>query len=160
MASYPKIMWYKIPMSQKIGIKVNGCFIIGLHGDTRESIKETVQYSKKLMPNTAQFYPHMVYPGTGSFEWAESNNLLEHKDWSKWNTPEGFHNTPLSLNGLSSQDLLELADDARREFYTNPKYLIKMLAQSLTSFSEFQRMLIAGRSFFPLLFSYFIKKNK
>ena len=147
-------------MASKIGIKVNGCFIIGLHGDTRESIKETVQYSKKLMPNTAQFYPHMVYPGTGSFEWAESNNLLEHKDWSKWNTPEGFHNTPLRLNGLSSQDLLELADDARREFYMNPKYLIKMFVQSLTSFSEFQRMLIAGRSFFPLLFSYFIKGKK
>ena len=43
--------------------------------------------------------------------------------------------------------LLELADEARISFYTNPKYLWKMFVQSLFSFKEFQRMLIAGRSF-------------
>ena len=102
----------------------------------------------------------MVYPGTGSFKWAEENDLLEHQDWDKWNTADGFHNTPLKINGLSSQDLLNLADKGRKEFYTNPKYILKMLFQSLTSFSEFQRMLIASKSFFPLLLSYLIDSRK
>ena len=146
--------------ANKIGIKVNGCFILGLHGDTPETIQSTIEYSKKLMPNTAQFYPHMVYPGTGSFEWAEDNNLLEHKDWTKWNTSEGFHNTPLKINGLSSADLLNLADKARKEFYTNPKYIFKMFFQSLSSFREFQRMIIASKSFFPLLISYIFSSKK
>ena len=146
--------------ANKIGMKVNGCFILGLHGDTPETIQNTIEYSKKLMPNTAQFYPHMIYPGTGSFKWAEDNNLLEHKDWSKWNTQEGFHNTPLKINGLSSSDLLALADKARKDFYTNPKYILKMFFQSLSSFSEFQRMLIASKSFFPLLFSYIRSSKK
>jgi len=144
--------------ANEIGMKVNGCFILGLHGDTADTIQNTIEYSKKLMPNTAQFYPHMVYPGTGSFKWAEDNNLLEHKDWTKWNTDEGFHNTPLKINGLSSRDLLDLADKARKEFYLNPWYILKMLRQSLTSFSEFQRIIIAGKSFFPLLYSYIFKK--
>lgn len=143
-----------------VGMKVNGCFIIGLPGDTRESIQNTINYSKKLLPNTAQFYPHMVYPGTGSFEWAETNDMLEHTDWRKWTTPEGFHNTPLRINGITSGELLALADEGRRQFYTNPKYLMKMFFQSLTSFSEFQRMIIAGRSFVPILFEYIFSNKK
>lgn len=145
--------------ANNVGIKVNGCFIIGLHGDNRKSIQKTIDYSKKLMPNTAQFYPHMVYPGTGSFQWALENNLLEHTDWSKWNTEEGFHSTPLRINGISSAELLILADDARKQFYTNPRYLLKMLWQSIKSPTEFQRMLIAGKSFFPILISYVFKRN-
>ena len=139
-------------------IKVNGCFIVGLPNDTKESIQNTVDYAKKLMPNTAQFYPHMVYPGTGSFKWAEENNLLEHKNWDQWITDDGFHNTPLKLNGMSSKDLLDLADDGRRQFYTNPRYMWKMLKQGLRSPSELQRMLKAGKTFFPLLIGYFLKR--
>jgi anaerobic magnesium-protoporphyrin IX monomethyl ester cyclase len=146
--------------AEKVGIKVNGCFIIGLPGDTRESIQNTINYSKKLLPNTAQFYPHMVYPGTGSFEWAEMNDMLEHTNWENWNTPEGYHNTPLRINGISSVELLSFADEGRRQFYTNPKYLIKMLLQSMSSYSEFQRMIIAGRSFVPILFKYIFASNK
>ena len=146
--------------ANKNGIKVNGCFILGLPGDTRSSINDTIEYSKKLMPNTAQFYPHMVYPGTGSFDWAERNNLLEHKDWEKWLTPEGFHNTPLKINGISSKELLKWADKARMRFYLNPKYLLKMFFQCIKNPSEFQRILIAGRTFFPLLFGYIFNNNK
>jgi len=145
--------------ANKAKIKINGCFILGLPGDTTKSIDNTIEYAKRLMPNTAQFYPHMVYPGTGSFEWAEKNNLLEHKDWEKWNTPEGFHNTPLKINGMSSADLLQFADTARKRFYTNPRYLIKMFFQCIKSPSELQRILIAGKTFFPLLLGYIFKKN-
>jgi len=145
--------------ANKAKIKINGCFILGLPGETTKSIDNTIEYAKRIMPNTAQFYPHMLYPGTGSFEWAEKNNLLEHKDWEKWNTPEGFHNTPLKINGMSSTDLLQFADTARKRFYTNPRYLIKMFFQCIISPSELQRILIAGKTFFPLLLGYIFKKK-
>ena len=146
-------------LANKTGLKVNGCFILGLPHDTPESIQETITYAKKLLPNTAQFYPHMVYPGTGSFNWAEQNNLLEHKDWSRWLTAEGFHNTPLKLNGMTSKDLLEWADRGRLQFYTNPHFLLRMAFQALSSLEEFKRMFIAGRSFFPLLLRYILNRN-
>ncbi|MBT8523627.1 radical SAM protein [Polynucleobacter paneuropaeus] len=145
-------------LAREVGVKVNGCFILGLPGDDRESIANTIAYSKSLMPNTAQFYPHMLYPGTGSFKWAEESGLLSHKRWDQWLTKEGYHNTPLNMPSLTSEDLLELTDYARFKFYTNPKYLIGMAVQSLKSPKELQRMLIAGKTFFPLLFKY-IKKN-
>ena len=49
-------------LSRDINIKVNGCFIIGLPGETLDSADYN-WYAKTLMPNTAQFYPHMLYPG-------------------------------------------------------------------------------------------------
>ena len=144
--------------ARQVGMKVNGCFILGLPGDNEQNIKNTVQYSKQLMPNTAQFYPHMLYPGTASFTWAEKNGLVSHKEWDQWLTKEGFHSTPLHMENMSPERLLELADEARISFYTNPKYLWKMFVQSLFSFKELQRMLIAGRSFFPILGKSFVKK--
>jgi radical SAM superfamily enzyme YgiQ (UPF0313 family) len=142
-----------------VGMKVNGCFILGLPGDTEESIQNTIAYSKKLMPNTVQFYPHMLYPGTESFSWAEKNNMLAHKDWTLWLTKEGFHNTPLRTKEISSDRLLELADQARMKYYTNPKYIFRMFLQSIKSPKELQRMFIAGKSFFPLLMSYILRKR-
>jgi len=99
-----------------------------------------------------------LYPGTASFEWAEKEGLLAHKDWDKWLTTDGFHNTPLKLPGISSKELLELADDARLQFYSSPKYMFKMLLQGVRSPKEFQRMFIAGKTFFPLLLKYIINK--
>ena len=144
-------------LAKEVGVKVNGCFILGLPGDDRESIANTVAYSKSLMPNTAQFYPHMLYPGTGSFKWAEESGLLAHKRWDEWITKEGYHNTPLNMDGLTNLDLLELTDYARFQFYTNPRYLMRMLGQSFRSPKELQRMLIAGKTFFPLLAKYIYK---
>lgn len=144
--------------ANRVGMKVNGCFILGLPGETEQSAKETIKYSIKLSPNTAQFYPHMLYPGTKSFEWAEKEGLIEHKNWSDWLTKEGFHNTPIKINGLDSTKLLTLCDEARMRFYTHPKYLFKMVFQALGSKKEAQRIFIAGKSFFPLLAEYIWKK--
>jgi len=139
----------------KIGIKVNGCFIVGLPGDTVESIQETISFSKILLPNTAQFYPHMIYPGTDSFEWAKHNNYLISENWDDWLTKDGLHNTIISLPGLSSTDLMEWANKGRLQFYTNPKFLIKMVIQSLTKPKEAIRMMIGLKTFSKYLFKYF-----
>ncbi|MBN2127355.1 MAG: cobalamin-dependent protein, partial [Candidatus Diapherotrites archaeon] len=50
--------------SKKSGILVHGCFMMGNRGETKESIKETIKFAKELDPDTAQFFPIMVYPGT------------------------------------------------------------------------------------------------
>ena len=74
---------------------VNGCFIMGLPGDTPQTMQLTIDFAKELMPNTAQFYPHMLYPGTGSFKWADENGYVKLKNWADWLTPDGLHNQAL-----------------------------------------------------------------
>ena len=61
----------------KIGLLVNGCFILGLPGDTKKTIRRTIEFAKLLNPDTAQFYPLMVYPGLAAYEWIKQKGYLK-----------------------------------------------------------------------------------
>ncbi|VVB60029.1 Ribosomal protein S12 methylthiotransferase RimO [uncultured archaeon] len=134
--------------ARNAGLLVNGCFVLGLDSDTRESIKETVEFAKELNPDTAQFYPLMVYPGTEDYKRAKEKGYLTTDDYSKWLTPEGLHNCVVDRPGLNGADLVRLCDEARRQFYLRPKYIGSKLAQGIKNPSEMMRILKAGATFF------------
>ena len=46
--------------ARKANLLVHGCFMVGNPGDTPETLRMTLDYAKKLSPNTAQFYPIMA----------------------------------------------------------------------------------------------------
>ena len=137
--------------TKKLGLLVNGCFILGLPGDTKESIRATIEFAKKLNPDTAQFYPLMVYPGTESYRWAKEKGYLTTEDYSKWIDREGRHATTVSYPYLSSEELVRLCDSARKEFYLRGGYVFYKIRQSLSSPSEALRTLKAAKTFFRYL---------
>lgn len=125
--------------TKRAGIMVHGCFMAGCPGETKETLEKTLEYAKKLNPDTAQFYPLMVYPGTKAYSWAKDKGYLLTEDYSKWLTEEGLHATVLERPELSSQYLLDFCDRARREFYLRPRYILRKGWQSLLSVSELKR---------------------
>lgn len=137
---------------KKLGLLVNGCFILGMPGDTKESIKDTINFAKYLNPDTAQFYPIMVYPGTEAYKWAKINGYLITEDYSKWLTSDGLHNTTISTPEFSDKELLKLCNEARKEFYLRPKYILKKIKQIITRPGEAKRNLMAFSVFFKYLF--------
>lgn len=141
-----------IKNTKKVGLLVNGCFILGLPGDTKETIRETISFAKELNPDTAQFYPLMVYPGTASYLWAKQNKYLETENYNKWLSEEGHHNTTISRPNLTSSELVALCDLARKEFYIRPKYIFQKMIQAIANPSEAQRTLKSGKTFFRYLF--------
>lgn len=134
--------------ARSLGLLVNGCFILGLPNDTKESIRETITFAKKLSPDTAQFYPLMVYPGTASYAWAKEKGYLETEDYSKWIDEAGKHSTALNLPEIGSQELVNMCDTARREFYLRPGYIFYKIIQSLKNPGEGLRTLKSARTFF------------
>jgi len=138
--------------TKKLGLLVNGCFILGLPGDTKETIEKTIEFAKKLNPDTAQFYPLMVYPGTPAYEWAKKNGYLETEDYSKWITIGGMHTTVVSRPGLSSRELVELCDKARKEFYFRFSYITSKMFQILTHPRELKRISKASIRFLPIIY--------
>lgn len=129
------------------GIKVHGCFIFGFPGDTRESIQATIDFALKLNPDTAQFYPVMVYPGTEAYaEYAAAGHVTA-ASYRDWLTPEGLHNCVVRNERLSAAELVRLCDLARRRFYLRPSFLAKRLVLSLASPGEMARTLRAGKVF-------------
>src|SRR3989344_9266595 len=137
--------------TKKAGILVHGCFMLGNRGETKQTIRDTVEWAKKLDPDTAQFFPLMLYPGTEAYRWASENNFLSTHNWEEWLTPEGTHNTILNTEKLSAKELVEGCDWARKEFYMRPSYILGRVKIAVTQPREARRLLMGGRTFMKYL---------
>ena len=138
--------------ARRAGVLVHGCFMAGGPGETRESLASTLGLAMRLRPDTAQFFPLMVYPGTEAYEWARQNGYLTTEDYRQWLTSEGLHRTVVSQPGLTPEDLLAWCDQARRAFYLRPRYIAGKAWQVVTNPAEAGRILRAGRTFVRHLF--------
>jgi len=130
-----------------LGLLVNGCFILGLPGETEETVKKTIEFAKKLNCDTAQFYPLMVYPGTEAYEWAKKNGYLETEDFSKWLKDDGTMRTTVSRPELPSETLDRLCVLAKKSYYLRLSYLIPKLFQMILNPAEALRTMKSFRTF-------------
>src|ERR1700684_3846474 len=121
------------------GIMVHGCFMVGNLNETPASMEKTLSFAKKLQPDTAQFFPIMVYPGTTAYEEAKKREYIKIDDWNAWLTKDGLHNSVVTLPNITHEQLVTFCDRARRSFYLSPSYLYYKLKQSLKDRRELQR---------------------
>jgi radical SAM superfamily enzyme YgiQ (UPF0313 family) len=133
--------------ARRAGILIHGCFIVGHPGETKETMEQTLELAQRLRPDTVQFYPIMVYPGTEAYDWYRQRGLIATDDFSKWLTPSGLHNTVIRSEAVSAEELVRFCDRARREFYLRPGYLLYKLRQTLTNPSEMKRNLKSAKTF-------------
>lgn len=126
---------------QEAGIMVHGCFMVGNLNETPASMQKTLTFAKALRPDTAQFFPIMVYPGTAAYDEARRRNYIQIEDWSAWLTKEGLHNSVVTLPNITHEELVSFCDHARRSFYLAPGYIAYKLKQSLKDRRELQRNL-------------------
>ena len=99
--------------AKKAGLKIHGDFLIGLPGETKETVRETINWAKKLDPDTAQFSLINIYPNTPLYKQLEGNNHIRDAE------PSYPH--------LTNEELRELAKKGVREFYLSWRYLKRIL---------------------------------
>jgi radical SAM superfamily enzyme YgiQ (UPF0313 family) len=133
--------------ARRAGVLVHGCFMVGLPGETRETMRQTLELAKSLNPDTVQFYPIMVYPGTEAYEWFRQKGLMVTENFSKWLTPAGLHNTVIRTEHLTPEEMVRFCDRARREFYLRPSYFLYMLKRMIKHPEEIKRTLKSARTF-------------
>ena len=133
--------------AKRAGVMVHGCFMAGNRGETAESLEVTLEFAKRLNPDTAQFFPLMVYPGTKSYMWAEQNNLIRAASFKDWLDEEGMHASVVDSENLTHEQLVEWCDRARREFYLRPSYMVRKIGQTLRSPAEAGRTLKSFATF-------------
>lgn len=132
--------------AKRAGLMIHGCFMVGNPGETRETMKETLDFAMRLAFDTAQFFPLMVYPGTEAYRWAKQNDYLTTNDFSRWVDDEGCHNCVINLPGLTAEDLVRFCDQARRRYYLRPRYMAGKSLQILKHPKEFKRVFRAART--------------
>lgn len=137
--------------ARKAGILIHGCFMVGFLGETHETVKQTVDLALRLNPDTVQFYPVMVYPGTEAYQDYLSKGWITAGDYSQWLTHGGLHNCVIRNDIFAPADLVKICDDARRKFYLRPKYIAYKLVQMVSKPAEWGRTAKAAKTFFKHL---------
>ncbi|MGB9886408.1 MAG: B12-binding domain-containing radical SAM protein [Moorellales bacterium] len=73
-----------VRLLKKHGIRVWGSFILGGLNETREAIRQTVEYARWLNPDIAEFSILTPFPGTELFRRARAENRIATYDWSRY----------------------------------------------------------------------------
>ena len=84
----------------KLGLVVHGDFIVGLPGETRETLRKSIDFAKKLDVETIQVSLGHAFPGTEFYEHAKANGLVNIDGMAD----SGGHQLPeRRLSGLRSR---------------------------------------------------------
>lgn len=114
-----------LEIAHRLGIKNHVSFIIGLPGETPESVRNTIRYIKSLPVDSVQFSVAIPFPGTAFFEYVEQNGFLVTRDWSKYN---GFDHVVVRTEAMSADEISRAVDRARRSVYFTPKFIARRLS--------------------------------
>ena len=133
-----------------LGILIHGTFIVGLPGETSETIEETIKYAKELNPQTIQVSLPAAYPGTLLYKQAIENGWLVADEDLVGN--DGVQHSVLSYPHLSSNEIFKAVDDFYKRFYFRPKKMVTLFFEMCSDWEVMKRRSREGIEFFKFLF--------
>jgi radical SAM superfamily enzyme YgiQ (UPF0313 family) len=134
--------------AHKIGLTVHGDFIIGLPGETRESIRKTIAFAKDLDCETIQVSLAAPYPGTEFFDYAKKNGLIQ---LDAAMTDESGHQLPnLIYPGLDHAELVDWVERFYGEYYFRPQAAWRIVRRALFDSADRKRLYKEAREYLAL----------
>jgi anaerobic magnesium-protoporphyrin IX monomethyl ester cyclase len=113
-----------VRLSRKAGIRVRGFFMLGLPGETEETMQETISFAKSLPLDVAVFHITTPLPGTELFEQAKSRGEISPEvAWDKY-LMFSAEDLPYVTKGLTKELLRWYESLAYKEFYMRPGYIL------------------------------------
>ena len=129
-----------IIMAKKYDFITYGFFIIGLPGETQNTIKQTIEFAKRLPLDKAWFNVLVPYPGTEVFAMYSKNKSRNSIQWDNIDTNSGMIAEGIEYEDLSGSDLIYWQRRALLEFYfSSPKRLFNVLRN--LSFGSLQTLM-------------------
>ncbi len=118
-----------VSLAKKAGIEVIGFFMIGVPGDTKKSISETINFSILLDIDFAKFTVFSPFPGTQDFiNLKEKNKIKDTEEWERFTNYPTFKTQPIYIpDELSLEDIIYLQKMAFLKFYLRLKILFRLL---------------------------------
>jgi len=134
--------------TKELGILVHGCFIVGLPGESRQTVDETCRLACELDPDTMQVSVPAPYPGTELYRQAVENGWLVKGGLV---ADDGTQTCPVSYPNFTAKDISAAMDMVYRRFYFRPKVMLRIGAQMLKSPDVCRRRLREGKEFLRFL---------
>lgn len=117
-----------VRMAHDVGLEVTGHCILGFPGETKETMRSTVEFTKFLKLDYAQFYCAVASPGSKLFDHCKENDWLDDSDWKYFEQNYSVITTPQ----LDSTDVMKARDQAYRQFYSQPYVVFDTLRKLRT----------------------------
>ncbi|MGE5413097.1 MAG: hopanoid biosynthesis associated radical SAM protein HpnJ [Syntrophomonadaceae bacterium] len=128
----------------KLGITIHGTFIIGLPGETRETIRETIRFAREINPHTIQVSLAAAYPGTELYQQASANGWLAE---DRLISSDGVQVASISYPHLSREEISASLEEFYKRFYFRPRKMAEMTLEMVTSATMLKRRLREGAEF-------------
>lgn len=132
----------------KLGLVIHGDFIIGLPGETRETINNTIAFAKGLDVQTIQVSVAHAYPGTELYDYVVKNGFVV--SGSKMVDDGGHQLAHIQYPGLSADEMLAAVHLFYDEYYFRPKTVFRILKKAALDGHERKRLYKAAKSFLKL----------
>lgn len=134
----------------RLGITIHGTFIVGLPGETRETIEETLHFAQDINPHTIQVSLAAPYPGTELYQQAVANGWLA-ADGGELVGQDGVQISTLSYPDLSREEISAALERLYKRFYFRPRKIAELTYEMMTSPQMMKRRLREGVEFFRFL---------
>jgi hopanoid biosynthesis associated radical SAM protein HpnJ len=136
---------------RKLGILVHGTFILGLPGETKETIAKTISFAKEINPHTIQVSLAAPYPGTTLYKQAVENGWLQENEAVNLVNDKGVQLAAISYPHLSKEEIFHSMEVFYKEFYFRPNKIWEIVREMLSSWDMMKRRLREGVEFFRFL---------
>jgi hopanoid biosynthesis associated radical SAM protein HpnJ len=134
----------------ELGIKIHGTFILGLPGETRETIEETIRFATDINPHTIQVSLAAPYPGTFLYNQAVENGWLD-GEHAELIDGGGIQIAPLAYPHLSHTEIFDNVETFYKRFYFRAPKIASIVGEMLLSPQMMKRRLREGVEFFQFL---------
>ncbi|MBJ6801729.1 hopanoid biosynthesis associated radical SAM protein HpnJ [Geomonas propionica] len=123
---------------KKLGITVHGAFVLGLPGESRETIKETIAYAIDLDLTSIQVSLASPYPGTEFYQMAKENGWIASDSFLD---ETGHQKCVINYPDLTNQEIFDAVELFYNKFYFRPRYIARSIFSMLVD-SQMRRKLL------------------
>jgi anaerobic magnesium-protoporphyrin IX monomethyl ester cyclase len=117
-------------LADSVGIETRMSIILGLPGETKESVRRTINFMKSL--NCKQAYVNIgtPFPGTEFYDMAKNGEHGLSLITGDWNQYRRWGNAVINVNDLKRDDLIKYQRKALLEFYLRPSQIVYNLRRA------------------------------
>jgi hopanoid biosynthesis associated radical SAM protein HpnJ len=134
----------------ELGILIHGTFIMGLPGETKETIEETIRYATQINPHTIQVSLAAPYPGTFLYRQAVENGWFDAAH-AELIDDSGIQIAPLHYPHLQHAEIFDSVETFYRRFYFRAGKIAAIVGEMIASPPMMVRRLREGAEFFRFL---------
>ena len=132
---------------RKLGLTIHGDFIVGLPGETRQTIRNTIDYAKRLDVETIQVSIAHAYPGTEFYDYAKQNALVN----IAMADDEGHQLPNVIYPGILDEgEMVEWVERFYGEYYFRPKAAWRIVRKAIFDGKERKRLTKEAKEYLAL----------